>query len=183
MSHSSKEDILSHLMDEHGRDVWNFIFSLVKNPDTTDDLTQETFVKAFRNLDGFRGESSPKTWLLSIARNAVRDYHKSAFFRKVVLVKNVFVERAAPSAENEVINHFSIEEIWQEVLALPWRLREALVLHFHNGLDVDDIAVVLDISKSAVNSRIHRARKELAKLLERKGGSVHEGSSWLGVKY
>ncbi|MBW7455213.1 RNA polymerase sigma factor, partial [Paenibacillus sepulcri] len=58
------------VMEEYGDDVWSYAYFLTGNKDTADELAQETFVKAFRRLASYRGESSVKTWLLVIARNS-----------------------------------------------------------------------------------------------------------------
>ncbi|MCC3377024.1 sigma factor [Cohnella sp. REN36] len=65
---ASLEDVqLEQLIASYWSDVWNFIYILVRRRDAADDLTQETFVRAFRSLSTFRGQSSYRTWLLRIA--------------------------------------------------------------------------------------------------------------------
>lgn len=72
------------LMVRYGEDVRNYAYFLTRRHDWADDIAQEVFVKAYRNIGSFRGESSIKTWLLRIARNTAYSYRKLAFFRRTV---------------------------------------------------------------------------------------------------
>jgi len=76
---ADRKALLTELMNAYGKDVWNFAFSMTKKWDQADDIAQEVFLKAYRNLHTFRSQSSVKTWLLAITRNMVLDY---AYFIK-----------------------------------------------------------------------------------------------------
>jgi DNA-directed RNA polymerase specialized sigma24 family protein len=91
---SDKKAILEELMVAYGKDVWNYAFSMTRKWDQADDITQEVFIKIFRNLYTFRHEASVKTWILTITRNMTLDYRRSAYYRKVTLM-----ELIAPSNE------------------------------------------------------------------------------------
>jgi RNA polymerase sigma-70 factor, ECF subfamily len=160
------EDILQELIAEYEKDVWNYAFTLTKIYDRADDITQDVFVKVFRNLYSFRGESSVKTWLLSITRHTAYNYLKSAFFRKVTLVGFVLDRRNHASAEEEALDRIVTEDIWKMVLDLPVKLREVLVLTIHHSLSVTETALILNLPEGTVKSRLHYARKRLALLLE-----------------
>lgn len=156
---------LQEWMRAYGRDVWNFAFSLISMPHLADDITQDVFVRAYENMQTFQGTSSVKTWLLAIARNAVIDHQRSAFWRKVTLVEWVRELGNAPSAEREALRHEFNSEVWQMVLQLPTKLREVLVLHAHHQLSHAEIAATLQIPENTVKSRLHRARTRLSALL------------------
>ncbi|WP_235886276.1 sigma-70 family RNA polymerase sigma factor [Paenibacillus cymbidii] len=162
-----KRRIVGDLMDAYGRDVWNFAFSLVCKPELADDMMQEAFMRAFRNLGTFRGESTVKSWLLSITRNAVYDHLRSAYIRKVMLVGFIADRGVAPSAEAEAIRHWAANDVWAKVLALPVKLREVLVLTAHHQLSVEEIAGVLGVAEGTVKSRLHRARKRISSQAEK----------------
>ncbi|MEC1180566.1 RNA polymerase sigma factor [Metasolibacillus meyeri] len=62
--------------DAHSKEIFQFIYFLVGQKETAEDLTQDTFVKALKNNKAFRGDAQVKTWLVTIARNTVYDYYR-----------------------------------------------------------------------------------------------------------
>jgi RNA polymerase sigma-70 factor (ECF subfamily) len=166
-SESDKKDILHDLMTAYGDDVWNYAFLLCKNPDLADDITQDTFLKAFNKLFSFRGQSTIKTWLFAIARNTTYDYKKSSFFRRVTLVEYISPQyKTSPSAEMEAMEVLVTSELWKQVLVLPVKLREAIILYAHHQLKIVEISDLLGISEGTVKSRIFKARLKLLQLSE-----------------
>src|SRR5690606_6717767 len=91
------------LMETHGQEVWNLAFLITKKRDLADDIAQDVFIKAYRNIDTFRGASSIKTWLLVMTRNTAISYTRSAFLRKVMLVDRIAERGGSPSAEQEAL--------------------------------------------------------------------------------
>ena len=81
----ANETTLSAWYDEYGTDVLRYCFMFLGNRPDAEDATQETFLKAWRNIDRFeaRDGCSPKTWIIKIAGNTCRDYRRSAWFRRV----------------------------------------------------------------------------------------------------
>jgi len=159
---ADRKALLTELMNAYGKDVWNFAFSMTKKWDQADDIAQEVFLKAYRNLHTFRSQSSVKTWLLAITRNMVLDYRKQAFFRRVVLVDAFRDNGAASSAEREVIEALAVNEMWKKVLELPYKYREVIILYAHYQLSMKEIAEVLGVSEGTVKSRLFHARRKLA---------------------
>jgi RNA polymerase sigma-70 factor (ECF subfamily) len=159
---ADRKALLTELMNAYGKDVWNFAFSMTKKWDQADDIAQEVFLKAYRNLHTFRSQSSVKTWLLAITRNMVLDYRKQAFFRRVVLVDAFRDDGAASSAEREVIETLAVNEMWKKVLELPYKYREVVILYAHYQLSMKEIAEMLGVSEGTVKSRLFHARRKLA---------------------
>jgi len=161
-----RRDALHDLMTAYGKDVWNFAFSMTRKWDVADDITQEVFLKVFRNLHNFRNEASVKTWLLSITRNAVLDYRKSAFMRRVTLVDRFLEDAESRSAEKEVIESLAVNDMWKKVLELPTKYREAVILFAHYQLSMKEMAELLGVSEGTVKSRLFHARQKLARMKE-----------------
>lgn len=157
--------IFDELMMTYGKDVWNYAFFMTKRRDLAEDITQDVFVKAYEHLDSFRGGSSVKSWLLSIARNTSLDYLKTAWMRKVQLLPSWFREDTQPSAESEWFGSQEKNRIWRLVLELPRKQREVLLLHAHHHLSMKEIAELLGLSEGTVKSRLHRARQSVSRLL------------------
>ncbi len=160
--------VLQDMMSTYGNDVWNYAFTLLRNADLADDITQDVFLKVYRNLSTFRGESSVKTWLLAITRNCVYDYKRSALFRHFITDRFTHIRTEHRSAESEALEHIAVNDIWKQVLTLPVKYREVLILFGHHQLSIKEIAAMLGVSEGTVKSRLHHARK---RILERKEGS------------
>ncbi|TVY07003.1 sigma-70 family RNA polymerase sigma factor [Paenibacillus cremeus] len=161
-------------MTAYGKDVWNYAYSITHKRDQADDITQEVFLKVFRNLYSFRCESSVKTWLLAITRNMSLDYRRSAFLRKVVPIGFSPFESAgasaaaSASAEEEALGKMALSDTWRLVLQLPVKYREVLVLFAHYQLSMKEMAEVLGVSEGTVKSRLFHARNKISKLKEKK---------------
>ena len=158
-------EVLRDLMTAFGHDVWNYAFLICKRTDLADDITQDTFLKAFRHLSTFRGQSSVRTWLLSIARNTAYDYRKTGYFRRVFLSDAVERGGVHPSAESEALGNMVSHELWEHVLKLPVKQREALILYAHHQLKIKEIADLLKLSEGTVKSRIFKARMKLLQMI------------------
>ncbi|MGB8954155.1 MAG: sigma-70 family RNA polymerase sigma factor [Tumebacillaceae bacterium] len=169
-------EALHELMNLYGQDVWNLAFSLTRRAEAADDIAQDVFIKAYQKWGSYRGEAAVKTWLLKIARNTALDYQRSAFWRKVTLVDNLFDRGAHPSAEEEALERLVQDEAWQQVLRLPIKYREVLVLHAHHGLTVAEIAELLDVLEPTVKSRLRRARSKVMEAW--KGREAHGNESF-----
>jgi RNA polymerase sigma-70 factor (ECF subfamily) len=153
-------------MEAYGKDVWNFAFSMTRKWEVADDISQEVFIKAYKNLHHFRHDSSVKTWLLSITRNSVLDYRRSAFIRKVSLVDRLIEGADLRSAEREAIDKLAVNEMWKQVLELPHKYREAVILYAHYQMSMKEMSDVLGVSEGTVKSRLFHARKKLRKIKE-----------------
>jgi RNA polymerase sigma factor (sigma-70 family) len=163
---SDKKAIFEELMVAYGKDVWNYAFSMTKKWDQADDITQEVFLKVYKNLYSFRSESSVKTWILTITRNMTVDYRRSAFYRKVTLIDFLTNSSVTSSAEQEVIDQFAANDLWKMVLELPLKYREVLILYAHYQLSMKEMASILGITEGTVRSRLFHARKKMAKKRE-----------------
>ncbi|MFD0681293.1 MULTISPECIES: RNA polymerase sigma factor [unclassified Paenibacillus] len=163
---SDKKAILEELMTAYGKDVWNYAFSITRKWDQADDITQEVFIKVYRNLYTFRNESSVKTWILTITRNMTLDYRRSAFYRKVSLMSFIAPSGVQPSTEQAVIDKLAVNDLWKLVLQLPVKYREILLLYAHYQLSMKEIAQILGVTEGTVKSRLFHARKKISKLKE-----------------
>lgn len=161
-----KKAVLHELMTAYGKEVWNYAFSITRKWDLADDITQEVFIKVFRNLHNFRRDASVKTWLLTITRNTAIDFQRSAFFRKVTLTDWFSEQGDRRSAEQDVIERLAVNDMWKLVLRLPAKYREAIILFAHYQLSMKEMADVLGVTEGTVKSRLFHARQKLSKLKE-----------------
>jgi RNA polymerase sigma-70 factor (ECF subfamily) len=144
-----------------------------------EDVTQETFVKAYRAISGFRGESAFYTWLYRIAINTAKNYLVSQGRRlpnsdinsdEAEANEDSGNLREIATPEHSALTNEIAETVMLAMRALPEDLRTAITLREIEGLSYDEIAAVMDCPIGTVRSRIFRAReaidKELKPLLE-----------------
>lgn len=154
---------LHEWMTLYGDDVWRYAYAITGDGELAKDIAQEVFIKAYSNVHTFRGQSSLKTWLLSITRNMAINERRSSYVKRVVLFEWVKPPRDNPSAELDYFKEQDVRELWQIVFGLPSKLREVLVLKLDQDLTVAETARLLQISEGTVKSRLHRARAGVTK--------------------
>ncbi|MGN9807758.1 RNA polymerase sigma factor [Micromonospora sp. BQ11] len=164
------ETAFGRLFDRYSRPVYNHAFRLTGSWSTAEDVTQATFLVAWRRRHDARlVEGSALPWLLVVATNAVRSEWRSAR-RWLALLRRLPAERYVDGdLADEVSARLDDERRMTEVLAVVRRLspaeREAVALCLWSGVSYPDAAAVLGISEVAVRSRVSRARSRLTRLL------------------
>jgi RNA polymerase sigma-70 factor (ECF subfamily) len=137
-------------------EVWRFAAALV-DPDSADDLTQDTYLRAFRALPSFEGRSSARTWLLGIARRACADHLRTVVRRRRLderLAAHAWTDRPHP----DPAGHLGAADL---VRRLPAERRAAFVLTQLLGLSYAETAAVEGVPVGTIRSRVARARDEL----------------------
>lgn len=168
-------DTLEMWMQEYGADVMNVAYSYVHSYHQAQDITQDVFLRAFSKMASFRGDSSVKTWLLSITANRCKDYLRSWAIRNEVHdADQIEYERANSDTEAEVVTHLQNDELWDSVHQLPVKYREAIVLYYLRGLSSLEVAQVLGITEQSVRTRLHRGRMLLKERLAEGGDHYGE---------
>jgi RNA polymerase sigma-70 factor (ECF subfamily) len=133
-----------------------------------DDLAQEVFVRAWRNLGGFRGDSTFRTWLHRVAINVIRTSQmRRGRLARLFVVRGHDQETADPASGEEPVDATLARRqlIDRALAALPEELRVAVTLRDIQGLDYKEIAAALGVPIGTVESRIFRARQKLRPLL------------------
>ena len=153
----------AELVRQHRQGVINVVYRMCGDANTAEDAAQETFLKAWQNLDKYKPDSAFRNWLYKIALNSARNIMRrekpTADVGDYVMVdQNPGPERAAELTERSHI-------IQQSVLSLPEASRHVLVLREYEGLSYRDIAYTLDIPVGTVMSRLNYARQQLRKSL------------------
>ena len=150
--------------------VHAIIFRYVKDIDEVNDVMQEAFIKAYRALEGFRGESAFYTWLYRIAVNTAKNYLIARNRRPPAF--DINVDDSDYSEENKQLHNVDSPEniLYRDELQsvinaaiknLPEDLRTALILREFEGLNYEEIADIMNCPIGTVRSRIFRARESL----------------------
>lgn len=146
----------------HYQEILNYVAWQVGNLEDAKDLTQTIFTKAFRAWGSFRGDASVRTWLFTIARNAVRD-----FFRRknpTTSLELHMESHGEPAAVHQELPARTVR-LRRALQALPEEFREVIMMFYFEGLSVAEIAQALDVPVGTVKSRLNRARRKLRDLI------------------
>jgi RNA polymerase sigma-70 factor, ECF subfamily len=141
-------------------EVWRFVAALVGVPQA-DDVTQDTYLRAFRALPEFAGRASARTWLLSIARRACADHVRAA-----VRARRLDARVAAEPAPLAAADHAGLHAANDLVASLPADRRVAFVLTQVLGLSYVEAAEVEGVPVGTIRSRVARARADLVAAIE-----------------
>lgn len=152
------------VVEQYQRDILNFHYRLVGNRFEAEDLSQETFIKAYKNLASLNEPDKMKSWLFSIARNVTID-----FFRKnknhSIPLDNVMLEYYARATAVDYRDEVAAREIGQEIQKTLGQLhpddRMIVKLLYYEGFSYKEICQLLNINQNTLKSRLHRARKVL----------------------
>jgi RNA polymerase sigma-70 factor (ECF subfamily) len=163
---SGDEDAFDRLVDLHRRDVYRLAYRLLGNHADADDLAQETFLRVYRSLGRFRGESTFRTWVTRIVLNLATDSRREMASRR-----QCSLEDLAPSqhpVEQEDHAGFLREEIIRKAVGrLPKRQRETLILRIFQQMKFHEIAMVMGCTVGTAKANFFHAIRGLK---QRMGG-------------
>jgi RNA polymerase sigma-70 factor (ECF subfamily) len=170
------EEAYEILIQRYQQPVFNLVCRLLNDPSDACDIVQEVFLKVFRNIGSFRGNSSLKTWIYRIAVNEAYN-HRRWFSRHQRQEIAMGAEEGMPSYEDsladpgrtpfdQAADHETRAQVEAALEKLNAKFRAAVVLRDIEDLSYEEIATVLDVSLGTVKSRILRGREALRKVLE-----------------
>jgi len=161
----------SSLYDENSRAIYYLALRYLGDPQKAEDATHDVFLKAFRKLDQFRGESSPRTWLYRIAINHCRNLQHAWHERHVFANSDDAVWEGAVAQTDSPLRVLEIKELGrliQKVLdALPDEYRLLLLLVADAELSYEQVGMLTEQSPDAVRGKLHRARKAFTVLFKK----------------
>ena len=162
------------LYREHRRMVAANLFRVLGDRTDLDDLVQEVFVIAFRGLDRFRGEAKLSTWLYRICVNVALGRLRSRSRKPPALpAPDPLGDRPTDpneSPERLLLRREDVREVYRALDQLAPKKRVVLVLHEIEGLDIKEIAAIVQAPLVTVRTRLHYARKDFYKILSAGGG-------------
>ena len=144
------------------RRIRTVLYRLLDDPRDVDEAMQDTFVQAWRNIERFRGDAAPYTWLYRIAVNEALMRQ-----RRKRVPTTALQETITSGGEDAYATADARAFLIERLRALPIESRAAVVLRDVEGLSNEEVARVLEISLAAAKSRIHRGRMQLREELER----------------
>ncbi|MFA6227423.1 MAG: sigma-70 family RNA polymerase sigma factor [Candidatus Paceibacterota bacterium] len=183
MQRSDEEIILEYLngdknsfteiVNRYLKSIYNFVYRFVGDEKATEDITQEVFLKAWKNIKKFDIEKSFKTWIFSISKNTCIDYLRK---RKDVPISLFDNEEGGNSIEDNLIDQelkpdeiFSLEhdkkQVQKALNELTTKQKEVIILKYVNGMSLSEVAEIIDIPADTIKSHHRRALMKLRKIL------------------
>ena len=154
---SSADKAFEHLYEHHARDVYQYALALLTNPADAEDATQTTFLNAYRALQRGDRPHRPHNWLIAIAHNVCRMRWRQAGHRPREVALDDAPEPASPARDEQP----NIDDVLRALSCLSFNQRSALVMRELEGRSCKEIAEVLNLSVSAVEALLFRARRRL----------------------
>jgi RNA polymerase sigma-70 factor, ECF subfamily len=158
------EQAAAELVGRHARPLARFLAGAGAPDADVDDLVQETFIRAFRSVDRFRGQCQFRTWLLTIGGNVLKDFGRRAARRHVLPLDDGVRDGAGDPHDHAEANE--AEALLVNGLKLLSRLqREVFLLRAQQGLEYEEIAVALATTPGAARVHYHHAVKRLKEIV------------------
>lgn len=169
------EQAFKKLVDEWQRMVYNTTLGIVQNADDADDITQDVFIQVYQSVSSFKGESKFSTWLYRIVITKSLDHLKKKKRKKRFgFMQSLFGNNSDEEIHPEEFNHPGVlmenkeraAELFKALEQLPDKQRIAFTLHRLEAQKHQDIALIMELSVTAVESLIARAKGNLRQLLK-----------------
>jgi len=151
------------LYEQYADDVLRMAYFYLADRHKAEDVCQDVFVKLYTHGKSIE-PGKEKAWLLRVTVNCCRDLWRGAWLRRVVLGAPVL--DIIPDENNVIEKREEKAELLRAVNKLPVAFREAVLLHYYEGLGIAEIAQMLDLPEGTISSRLSRARKKLEVLLK-----------------
>lgn len=144
--------------------LFGLVLMIVRSPAAAEDVTQDAFVRAFRNLHRFDDTRPFYPWLAAIAIRVAHNWlrqHGRTLRREGTPIDEAPAPAEAPVALSALIAGERSRSMWTMVAALPPRERAAVILHYRDGLPVREIAVALGVTDGTIKTMLFRARRQM----------------------
>jgi RNA polymerase sigma-70 factor, ECF subfamily len=154
------------LYTEHRQAIYYLALRMLSDPQKAEDATHDVFLKAYRKMDQFRGESSWRTWLYRITINHCRNLQQAWQERHLFSNADDAVWETAPASTDSPLRVLETKELGQRIQqtldALPGEYRLLLLLVADEQLTYEQVGALTNQSADAVRGKLHRARKAFA---------------------
>ena len=161
MAQDSRREWLEEALTRWEKPILHLCYAYLGDTALAEDAVQETFFRAWKHYDRFRGEAEEKTWLVRIAINYCKDQLKSTWFRNTdrAVPIDTLPEGSVPFEERD-------DTVTRAVMSLPPKLKEVTLLRWYQGMSLEEISGVLRMPRSTVSYRLKKAKSMLKGKLE-----------------
>ncbi|WP_088102947.1 RNA polymerase sigma factor [Halalkalibacter urbisdiaboli] len=154
----------------YGDAIFKYILMMIQDYQQAEDLTQETFLKAYRFYDNFNHQSTRKTWLFSVARNSTIDYMRKR--KPLQLIKEFLLfskKDDSPLPEDAVVIKENVQELYEVLGKMKPKYKEVIILRKIKGFNIRETAEILNWSEGKVRTTLFRAMSELQTRMIKEG--------------
>ncbi|MDU9690184.1 RNA polymerase sigma factor [Priestia aryabhattai] len=151
---------IEEIFELYYNDLYKYIFSLVRDKHHTEDILQETFYKAYINIDSYQSDNL-KGWLTTIAKNCFIDFFRKQ--KKIILTSEFFyeVDKNQINIEEMIITNEKISNVAKIINNLPVKQQKAIILKDFKELTYEEGALIMNIKASTFKTLVYRARKSI----------------------
>lgn len=161
---------IERLIESYGNDVLKIAYLYLKEKNKAEDAFQEVFLKVYENFHKLKNKESEKSWIMSITINTCKDMLKSSWFKRIIFFeeKEELTIISKENVEEDVISKIDGKELLKEIMDLPNKYKEPILLYYYEEFSTGEIAEILKIPEGTVRSRLHRGRQLLKNVIDRK---------------
>lgn len=152
---------MEELYKQNSRIVYHFLYTLCKDADLAEELTQETFLRAIESLERYDGSCKISTWLCQIARHILYQYWAKHSKERLVELDNLLIARE--DTERQAMNQVELEDVWDRLQKLPEAMRQVVTLRVLSDLSFRQIGDMLGKSENWARVTFYRAKMILLK--------------------
>lgn len=153
------------IVEQHSKPLYAHIRSILLNHDDTDDVLQNTFIKAWNGIDKFKGESELSTWLFRIATNEALQYLRKQKKRRLFLFRPEAMEAQQVLSEHRYDGDDVRHKLEQAMLSLSVQQRMVFSMKYFNDLKYSEMAEILDLKEGTLKAVYHNAVKKIEKYI------------------
>ena len=159
------------LVNKYYPRVYASLFSFTKSKEDSEDLAQQTFIKAWQQIESFRGDSAFFTWIYRIAINLAKNFVVNSSYKKQKAnssIQDVAIEITSYENIESVLTHNqSMQEIKDFIKTMPESLKTAFTLRESEGKSYEEISIITNTPIGTVRSRIFRARESIIEFMQK----------------
>jgi len=172
------QEAFTHIVERYSGAVYNLCYRMLGSPQDAEDAAQEIFLRAYTRLDSYDANRRFSTWLLSIASNYCIDRLRRRRFAWLTLDDVAFwLPSTNPGPERSALQREQADEVQRALQTLPEQYRLVTVLRYWHDMSYDEIAALTGLTESALKTRLHRARKQLAAALGEEGATLWDAET------
>lgn len=166
---AGKTEEYGYFLDTYGQPVFSLIVRMVNSEEDAEELTQDTFMKAFEHLSSFNGKSNFSTWIYRIAYNTALSFLRKKNVEQTVIDDNQW-NRISDTQIDDALNNESeeqIEKLQQALTKLTAEERALVTLFYEEEHSIQELAQILNLNEGNIKVKLHRLRKKLYVLMQK----------------
>lgn len=157
----STKPAFEHLVEQHSREIFSYLWRLTQNNEDAEDLLQDTFLRAYKAYSKLEHHHYLRAWLYKIATNVAHSFHSRNQHRKTNIVFEENAISGGDTTAEQVQVQLDLQAVKTAVDQLPEKQRTALIMHRFQALSYKEISTALDIQEDAARANVYQAMKKL----------------------